>query len=95
MLRYFLREDRRTCSKGQFYSYRRPDNILWFQRIRERMGFARDDSVEELSAGESSATRRMSPAESGSHIDGKRANRTGGEVPLAEGDFGPVNVHYR
>ena len=25
---------------GQFYTYRRPDNILWFQRIRQRMGFA-------------------------------------------------------
>src|SRR5215469_3610227 len=36
----FSREDRRTCSKGQFYTYRRPDNILWFQRIRQRMGFA-------------------------------------------------------
>src|SRR5580698_10080512 len=34
------REDRRTCSKGQFYTYRRPENILWFQRIRQRMGFA-------------------------------------------------------
>jgi len=22
------------------YTYRRPDNILWFQRIRQRMGFA-------------------------------------------------------
>src|SRR5271170_5596826 len=36
----FSREDRRTCSKGQLYTYRRPDNILWFQRIRQRMGFA-------------------------------------------------------
>src|ERR1700683_2415336 len=36
----FSREDRRTCSKGQFYTNRRPDNILWFQRIRQRMGFA-------------------------------------------------------
>ena len=25
---------------GQFYTYRRPDNILWFQRIRQRMGLA-------------------------------------------------------
>jgi len=25
---------------GQFYTYRRPNNILWFQRIRQRMGFA-------------------------------------------------------
>src|ERR1700689_567593 len=36
----FSREDRRTCSKGQFYTYYRPDNILWLQRIRQRMGFA-------------------------------------------------------
>jgi hypothetical protein len=28
------------CSKGQFYTIRRPDNILWFQGIRQRMGFA-------------------------------------------------------
>jgi hypothetical protein len=34
------REDRRTCSTGQFYTYRRPEKILWFQRIRRRMGFA-------------------------------------------------------
>ena len=27
-------------SKEQFYTYCRPDNILWFQRIRQRMGFA-------------------------------------------------------
>src|ERR1700723_4646468 len=35
----FSREDRRTCSKRQFYTIRRPDNILWFQRIRQRKGF--------------------------------------------------------
>ena len=28
------------CSKGQFYTYRRPDNSPWFQRIRQRIGFA-------------------------------------------------------
>ena len=27
-------------AKGQFYTFRRPDDILWFQRIRQRMGFA-------------------------------------------------------
>src|SRR5580658_3919298 len=49
----FSREDRRTCNQGQFYTNRwqcinltdippsrRTDNILWFQRIRKRMGFA-------------------------------------------------------
>jgi hypothetical protein len=27
-------------SKGQFYTYRRPDKIPWFQCIRQRIGFA-------------------------------------------------------
>src|SRR5579863_7995064 len=29
-----------TYSKGQFYTYRLPNKTLWFQRIRQRMGFA-------------------------------------------------------
>jgi hypothetical protein len=30
-----------TSSKGQFYTYRPPNKTLWFQRIRQRMGFIR------------------------------------------------------
>jgi len=72
-----------TCSKGQFYTYRLPNKTLWFQRIRQRMGFAERCGnarrrqrlvVEEFSAGESSVNRtKLGPIPR----EGRREGRLG------------------
>ena len=44
----------------QFYTHRRPENILWFQRLRQRMGFAKR-RAEEVWVGGSGARASNGP----------------------------------
>jgi hypothetical protein len=69
MLHYFVPEDRRTCSKGQFYTYRRPNNILWFQGIRQRMGFTERRAEGTGRGGSNARAIHLDPAEPSGVMD--------------------------